>query len=97
LEALQQAKLYINPKKTRLFCKEVDFLGHHILERDIKVDNTKVDKILSWPVPKSATQTCSFLGLIRYIAAFLPKLAEHTAILTTLITKASEKQFPKWT
>jgi hypothetical protein len=67
------------------------------LECGIEVDNTKVDKILSWPVPKSATQTRSFLGLVQYIAAFLPKLAEHTAILTMLTTKASEKQFPKWT
>ena len=97
LEVLQRAKLYINPEKTKLFCKEVDFLGHHILEHSIKADNTKVDKILSWPVPKSATQTRSFLGLVRYIAAFLPNLTEHTAILTTLTTKALEKQFPKWT
>jgi RNase H-like domain found in reverse transcriptase len=29
--------------------------------------------------------------------AFLPNLTEHTAILTTLTTKASEKQFLKWT
>src|SRR5271155_4259809 len=31
-EALRAAKLYLNLKKTQLFCTEVDFLGHHISE-----------------------------------------------------------------
>lgn len=96
LEALRRAKLYINPKKTKLFCKEIDFLGHHISERGIEADNTKVDKILSWPVPKSATQMRSFLGLVRYISAFLPDLAKHTFTLSALTTKTSEKNFPTW-
>ena len=30
LQALKDAKLYCNPKKTRLFCTEIHFLGHRI-------------------------------------------------------------------
>ncbi|KAG1788590.1 uncharacterized protein HD556DRAFT_1221975, partial [Suillus plorans] len=30
LEALQKASLFCSPKKTSLFCTELDFLGHHI-------------------------------------------------------------------
>ena len=97
LMALRRAKLYINPKKTKLLCTEVDFLGHHISERGIEADSTKVDKITSWPIPKTSTETCSFLGLVRYLSAFLPNLAEHTAILTPLTTKAADKCFPSWT
>ena len=96
-EALRRAKLYINPRKTKLFCKEVNFLGHHISENGIEADGTKVDKVVSWPIPKSATQARSFIGLVRYMAAFLPNLAEHTAVLTTLTTKGAEKCFPTWT
>lgn len=66
-EVLQQVKLYINPKKTRLFCREVNLLSHNISEKGIQADSSKVDKIISWPVPKTATQTCSFLGLVCYI------------------------------
>lgn len=55
-KALCCAKLYINPKKTNLFCKEIDFLGHHISEQGIEADTSKVEKVLSWPVPKTATQ-----------------------------------------
>lgn len=96
-EALRKARLYINPKKTNLFCTEVDFLGHHISDRGLEADTKKVDKILSWPIPRSATQVRSFLGLVRYVSSFLPNLAEHTGILTALTTKAAEKHFPQWT
>ena len=34
---------------------------------------------------------------MRYLADFLPTLAEHTGILTELTTKDSEKKFPAWT
>jgi hypothetical protein len=95
--ALRKANLYINLNKTKLLCTEVDFLGHHIFERGIEPDNKKVDKILSWPRPKTATQTRSFLGLVRYVSAFIPKLADHSAALSNLITKSVDKQFPPWT
>jgi RNase H-like domain found in reverse transcriptase len=75
----------------------VNFLGHRISEHGIEADSSKVEKIMSWPIPKSATQARSFIGLIRYLAAFLPNLAEHTVVLTTLTTKAAEKSFPPWT
>jgi hypothetical protein len=95
--ALRKAKLFINPKKTKLLCTEVDFLGHHISAKGIEADNGKVEKILSWPRPKSATQTRSFLGLVRYVSSFIPKLAEHTSALSDLIMKAADKCFPAWT
>ena len=96
LEALRTARLYVNPEKTHLFCTEIDFLGHHISEHGIEADNKKVEKVLNWPVPKSATEVRGFLGLVRYIAAFLPLLADHTGILTELTMKDSERNFPCW-
>jgi Reverse transcriptase (RNA-dependent DNA polymerase) len=56
LEALHQAKLHINPSKTKFLCQEVNFLKHRISECGIEADNTKVNKILLWPISKSATQ-----------------------------------------
>jgi len=77
LQVLHDAHLYVNPKKTHLFCLEIDFLGHHISMRSIEVDAKKADRILMWPQPKSATDVHAFLGLVRYLSAFLPSLAEH--------------------
>lgn len=97
LSALKAARLYCNPRKTKLFCLEIDFLGHHIPQRGIEACDKKADKIVNWPRPKSATEVKGFLGLVRYIADFLPDLAEHTRILNVLTTKESRKMFPVWT
>jgi hypothetical protein len=94
---LEKARLYCNPKKCKFFHDEIDFLGHHISVRGIEANSSKVDRIIQWPVPKSSTDVRAFLGLIRYIAIFLPRLADHTTVLTPLTTKECCKTFPDWT
>lgn len=96
LEALRKAKLYCSLKKSKLFTTEINFLGHHISERGIKADSSKVDHILKWPTPKTAKQVQQFLGIIRYILAFLPQLAEHTTLLTPLTKKECNTSFLPW-
>ena len=59
----------------------------------IKADNKKVDRILEWPTPKSASEVQRFLGLVHYLNTFLPK----SEILTALTLKSCEKKFPPWT
>ena len=97
LQALRDAKLFCSLKKTQLFCTEVLFLGHKVSNRGIEADPDKVARILDWPVPRSASETRSFLGLVRYIADHIPNLAEHTRVLNALTTKAAELSFPPWT
>src|SRR6202167_1497175 len=97
LAALRKAKLYCNPKKCHFYLLELDFLGHHISVRGIEADTSKVDKIMNWPIPKNTTDVRSFLGLVRYIACFLPQLADFTCILTPLTTKEARRDFPQWT
>ena len=97
LQALKDAHLYCNPKKSKLFCDEIYFLGHKISQQGIEADTSKMDKITEWPIPKNSTQVRSFLGLVRYIAAFLPNLATHTAVLTKLTYKDCDKKFLPWT
>jgi hypothetical protein len=33
MDALRQAKLYVNQKKTNLFCYEIKFLGHKVSQK----------------------------------------------------------------
>jgi len=96
LEALRQSKLYCSVKKSDLFCTDIIFLGHRISARGIEPDSAKTDKIASWPRPKSCKEVRAFLGLVRYVATFLPKLADLTAILTPLTAKTAEEKFPDW-
>jgi hypothetical protein len=96
MDCLRKHGLRLNGKKSEFFCIEVDFLGHHISGQGIEANSSKVDKILNWPVPKSASDMWAFLGLVRYISVFLPKLAEFTAALTPLTMKDMERSFLKW-
>lgn len=96
LEALRVAHLYCSIKKSMLFSREVDFLGHHISDRGIEPDAKKVERIVNWPTPQSSTDVRAFLGLVRYVADFLPLLADHTRILTPLTHKSADSSFPTW-
>lgn len=96
LDALRAASLYCSLKKTSLFCTEIDFLGHRISRDGIQADANKAIKIAQWPEPKTATDVHQFLGLVRYLSAFLPKLATLTAILTPLTNKTLGKDPVPW-
>ena len=94
---LREAELLCLPKKMSLFLEEVDFLGHQISICGIKVDPGKIEKILNWRSPWSGKEVHTFLGLVQYISAFLPKLAEYTSVLTPLTLKSCDVLFPPWT
>lgn len=97
LKTLKKAQLYCSLKKSDLFCMEIDFLGHHIFKKGIKADASKIKKILNWPRPKRAKHVWQFLGLVWYIAIFLPALIEHTSRLTLLTKKEFNMALPLWT
>jgi hypothetical protein len=59
---------------------EIHFFSHRISTWGIEPDKGKADCIKNWPIPKSASDVWSFLGLVCYLAAFLPKLAKYTII-----------------
>ncbi|KAG9225881.1 hypothetical protein CCMSSC00406_0006497 [Pleurotus cornucopiae] len=96
LDALREASLYCSLKKTSLFCTEIDFLGHHISRNGIQADANKAVKIAQWPTPRTATDVRQFLGLVRYLSAFLPGLASLTAVLTPLTNKVNGKDPVAW-
>jgi hypothetical protein len=97
LQKLREAGLRLNEKKCNFFCTQVKYLGHRISRNGIEACEGKAEKIQCWPVPKSATQVRGFLGIVRYLSSFLPKLAEQTRILDELTTRDADKKFPEWT
>ena len=96
LQTLQEAGLCINKNKTSLFNYEIAFLGHIISQSSIMADPSKVQKILNWPTPTNLKEVQQFLGLVKYLNAFLPCLAIQSSILSHLTTKDCAKNFPPW-
>lgn len=95
LEALRKEKLFCNAKKCEFFKYSLIFLGHRISVNGIEADNSKVERIKDWPTPQTPSDVRAFLGLVRYLAVFLPKLADHTRILDPL-TGVKPNDWPGW-
>ena len=71
-DRLRQAKLTLQPKKCKLACQTVIFVGHVITaRRNIKPDPAKVKAALDFPIPASLKELRSFRGLTSYYRRFI--------------------------
>lgn len=87
--------LRLNREKCRLFCTQVDYLGHVISRDGISVSPKKIDAIESFPRPDSFASLKRWLGLSGYYRKFIPGFAELARPLQAVLRK-SVKQFT-WT
>ena len=87
MENLREAGICTSVKKSVLFADEIQFLGHTISSRGVEPAETKVDKVLASRVPSSPSDIKEFLGLVNYIAQFLPGLSEWSTVLSNLTRK----------
>ena len=53
MRVLEKEKLFGNLRKCTFFSNEVTFLGYVVTPNGIQVDESKVEAVRSWPVPKS--------------------------------------------
>ena len=82
---LKEFNLKIKPKKSFFFQSNVLFLGHLLLKDGILPNPEKVSKVKDWPIPKSAKEVHSFLGLASYYRRFIPQFAKWASPLQDLI------------
>ena len=87
LSRMHKAGLTLNLEKC-LFCQpKVTFLGHVVSEEGLAPDPVKVEAVMAWPVPKTAKQMASFLGLCNYFKSFIRDYAAVCAPLFRLCNK----------
>jgi transposase InsO family protein len=86
-ERLRKANLRLTPKKTKLFRKQVLFLGHSISAEGLRPDESKVEAIKRFPQPKDTKQLQSFLGLVGYYRKFILNFANISSSLTKNLSK----------
>jgi hypothetical protein len=88
--ALTRAKhrnLTLKKKKCEFAQKEIKYIGHIIGKEGIKPDPDKIAAIQNMPSPQSKADLQRFLGMVNYLGKFVPKMAELTAPLRTLLKK----------
>ena len=85
-EHLKEEKLYISCNKFDPYAQVLDILGCKVDSNGIHADLDKLSKIRNWHMPKDHIEVLQFLGLIEYLAHFLPNIGAFTGPLQNICT-----------
>jgi hypothetical protein len=71
---LREHSLYLRAEKCELYAEKVECLGHMIDEHGLHADSNKMARIREWKTPRNYHEVQRFLGLVQYLAHFLPDI-----------------------
>lgn len=89
LDQLREYRVTLNKEKCQFGVTEIEFYGHHLSSGGIKPMHNKVEAVQNFREPTTAEETRSFLGLVNYVAKFIPNLATFSEPLRQLTKKDS--------
>jgi len=83
-DKLRKAQLYLEESKLDLYSKRMDCLGHIIDDRGIHADSDKMARVREWRTPRNKHDVQRFLGLVQYLAHFMPDVTAYTGPLAAI-------------
>ena len=89
VEAHTKAGIKIQPKKTKIFQTETEYLGPKVSQGGVQMLDQYVKDIQSWPRPTSCKEMSSFLGFTGYYRGFILRYLALTNRMNSL--KKAEK------
>ena len=87
---IRKSGMKLNKTKCVFSAREIIFLGHTLADVGIKPDLRKVTAITEMPNPQSKEDLRRFLGMVNYLAKFVPDLSDITAPLRELLEKDAQ-------
>jgi transposase InsO family protein len=90
LQALQDAKLLVEPEKCEFHKQTVKFLGYEISPGQLKMDPDKLKAIREWPQPTTVKEVRAFLGFANFYRKFVAGYGGIAIPLTNLTKKDQE-------
>ena len=71
LQKLQQHNLFLKPEKCTFKQPSIEFLGVHVDQGIVQMDNTKIQKVKNWQTPFNVREVRKFLGFMGYYQYFI--------------------------
>ena len=87
LEAHVDAGIKLKAKKTFLFEKAVDFLGHRMSAEGITLSSRHLDYIEAIKVPTSGKEVQQLVGVLQYFSSFIPQFLQLMSPMNKLRNK----------
>ena len=88
--ALQRARelnLKLNKEKSKIQTSELSYIGHLLTRDGVKPDPQKVNAIKEINTPEDKKELQRFMGMVNYLAKFIPNLSNVTVPLRELLKK----------
>ena len=92
LEHLRNAKLFVKRSKYCFYEEDVQFLGFYVSAEGIAMENSKVQAINDWPMPKSINEIQIFLGFANFYRRFIQGFSKIAGALTEHLKKSTVKE-----
>ncbi len=89
LAILEQNNLYLNINKCEFKQMHIDFLGVHVKDNQLKMEDTKIERVRNWAPPRNLKEVQQFLGFTRYYRYFIKGYSAITRPLLDLTKQAT--------
>lgn len=83
----QEQNIRLNDEKAKVKQRQIIFMGHEITQEGIKADSTKVRAITEMMAPTDVHGVKRLVGMIQYLAKFLPNLSSDIEPIRELTKK----------
>jgi hypothetical protein len=84
LQKLREYHLFLERSKCDLYSVSMDCLGHLIDDQGLHADTDKMARVRNWRTPRNLKDVQRFLGLVQYLAHFMPDVTAYTGPLSVI-------------
>ena len=90
LERARQKNLKLNKEKSQIALDEISYIGHVLSKEGLKPDPQKVRAITEMNRPQNKEELQRFLGMVTYVAKFIPNFSQISTPLRQLLEKETD-------